>query len=234
MSDVESTAPFGAPPLRLAHFRPWPPEREERLRRLLAEDPKLSASQIGDRLGGIPRSAVIGKVRRLGLKLPGAREGGARESGARESAFRPGRKTKPGPQARLTPRTRMPYSRFEPSRAKLVRLATVLGQPVPQCDEIMRADEIVVAPERSCSPRLLTLLELDMVEHCRFPLGDVHSDAFRYCGADREHPWPDAPHCYCAACARLAFTRGAPKGAPRGAPRGAVRGDPRGAPRGAP
>lgn len=43
----------------------WTLERERELRKLWAEG--LSASQIGKRLGGLTRNAVIGKVHRLGL-----------------------------------------------------------------------------------------------------------------------------------------------------------------------
>lgn len=48
----------------------WTEQRVAELRRLVEEEPQLSTAQIGARLDGISRSAVIGKLNRLGIKKP--------------------------------------------------------------------------------------------------------------------------------------------------------------------
>lgn len=50
----------------------WPPERVDRLRALIASE-TASAGEIARQLG-VTRNQVIGKCRRLGLRLPNARE----------------------------------------------------------------------------------------------------------------------------------------------------------------
>ena len=51
----------------------WTDDRVELLKKLWAEG--LSASQIANRLGGVTRNAVIGKVHRLGLSVSGLETG---------------------------------------------------------------------------------------------------------------------------------------------------------------
>ena len=43
----------------------------------------------------------------------------------------------------------------------------------------------------------VTIIELDMMRHCRWPIGDPKMPSFRYCGAQREFPG-DQNRCYCA------------------------------------
>lgn len=52
----------------------WGTDREDALRTLIADPRGLSAREIAKELGGgASRNGIIGKIRRLGLKLPGAR-----------------------------------------------------------------------------------------------------------------------------------------------------------------
>jgi len=69
----------------------WTEERESLLRKLVAED--MTASQIAREMGGLSRSAVIGKAYRLGLMLGNRRgtNGVTRKVGATKAqrAYRP-------------------------------------------------------------------------------------------------------------------------------------------------
>ena len=70
----------------------WTDERVETLKKLWAEG--LSASQIANRLGGVTRNAVIGKVHRLGLS--------GRTTTSRAKAPRPRRRAVSKPTMRTT------------------------------------------------------------------------------------------------------------------------------------
>ncbi len=132
----------------------WTDERIEALKRLWSEG--LSASQIANRLSGITRNAVIGKVHRLGLA--------GRATTSRLHSHRP--------RARLANTTRAASGRVAP-----------LGNPafralyLPDAEPYMPPAEEFVIPlaERKT---LQTLVECS----CRWPIGDPQMADFHFCG----------------------------------------------------
>jgi GcrA cell cycle regulator len=68
----------------------WPEDKERRLRQLWAEG--WSASQIAERIGGVSRNAVIGKLHRMGLveaKRPGAKRAPPRATKPKSVTWQP-------------------------------------------------------------------------------------------------------------------------------------------------
>lgn len=130
----------------------WTDDRVEQLKKLWADG--LSGSQIADELGGVSRSAVIGKVHRLGL--------GGRVPGARRSPRKPrvnGPRVKPGALS---------------LRSGLAHLQVATRAPAPEPD-VPSDPEIPVEQRR-------TLLQLTS-ETCRWPVGDPRQPGFFFCGA---------------------------------------------------
>ncbi len=98
----------------------WNDERVELLKKLWAEG--LSASQIAQRLGGVTRNAVIGKVHRLGLSGRATPSRPQRRS-TKPAAARPARTTPAIAAARSAP---PPPAPVEPARLPNGEYATVL------------------------------------------------------------------------------------------------------------
>jgi GcrA cell cycle regulator len=154
----------------------WTGPQEDLLRQLVGEG--LSASEIALRMPGKSRNAVLGKAWRLGLM----------------GAERPRRVTTK--RKRRSPR-RKPQARKEfvlfntlgfidkNSRVKKVHLVQDGYVPKPEDP----------APEGQRK----TLLELEE-HHCRWPIGEVLSSEFHFCGADRVTGLP-----YCEAHCRKAY-----------------------------
>lgn len=132
------------------HF--WTAERIEQLKALHAAD--NSASQIAEVMGAPSRSAVIGKLHRLGLH-----RGEKHKANNRVPA--PKRPRKPAPKA-MRP---------------LVIPAAVRPVSAPAPVDLPRPDEAL--PES----RLLSLFDLRATT-CRWPLGDPQKPGFAFCGAD--------------------------------------------------
>ncbi|HVY34851.1 MAG TPA: GcrA family cell cycle regulator, partial [Caulobacteraceae bacterium] len=65
----------------------WTPERVARAAKFWTED-GLSAAEIAQRLGGVTRNAVIGKLCRIGLAGQGSRKSGQRAYRQQPSAPR--------------------------------------------------------------------------------------------------------------------------------------------------
>lgn len=153
----------------------WNDERVELLKKLWADG--LSASQIANRLGGVTRNAVIGKVHRLGLS--------GRATTSRSTA----------PRVR---RTHVPRAPRQPQVIYATRGATALK---PQFEE--EAEPVIVAApqEELVIPlheraTILTLKEC----MCRWPIGDPGEEDFHFCGRRSATGMP-----YCEHHARKAY-----------------------------
>jgi GcrA cell cycle regulator len=138
----------------------WNEERTATLRKLWLEG--MSASQVARQLGGVSRSAVIGKVHRLGITV--------RDVPARQ---------------RTTVRTAV---RAQP-RARGGRDNAPAQRPALRLIEIAE-----MAPTAN-------ILGLE-IHSCRWPIGDVESHDFGFCGREKL-----ARASYCDDHARGAFRK---------------------------
>jgi GcrA cell cycle regulator len=155
----------------------WTDDRVELLTKLWAEG--LSASQIANRLGGVTRNAVIGKVHRLGLS---------------------GRTTT---SRAKTPRTRRrsAHSGNRASRPRLRTLGNTALKPAYDPDQ-----EEDLGPLPAAIPELViplheraSILTLDETR-CRWPIGDPGDEEFHFCGRHSETGTP-----YCDYHSRVAY-----------------------------
>ena len=129
----------------------WTEERVAELKKLWAEG--HSASQIANRLGGVTRNAVIGKVHRLGLS------GRATPS---RPVKRPPRLARPKPVQR-----RM-------GAGKTVATAPIA--PVP-----MEPSTVQLEPQRLPNGDLVTVVNV-RDNMCKWPIGDPADPNFSFCG----------------------------------------------------
>ncbi len=141
----------------------------------------VSARRIGKELGGISRSAVIGKVHRLGIAAFAPRMGPLQER-ASEGEYRRAdemlleRIAERG--VGVTQQSQRPW------------LPAWIKEAAPYVDDPVADTDLPSSQRRS-------LLELDRGT-CRWPIGDPASPHFGFCGAE-----PSAGKPYCAAhCAR--------------------------------
>jgi len=170
----------------------WTDDRVELLKTLWAEG--LSASQIANRLGGVTRNAVIGKVHRLGLS---------------------GRTT--------TSRVKTPRVRRRPThtqtRATRPQMRTQGSAALKPAYETDAEEELEVAPSRILElvipveerASILTLTET----RCKWPIGDPGDEEFHFCGRDC-----DVSVSYCEHHSQIAYQ---PAQSRRRPPRGAHR-----------
>lgn len=135
----------------------WTQDRVDLLKKLWADG--LTASQIAAELGGFPgtadggRSAVIGKVHRLGLS-------------GRSKSHAPAKQRAPRVRrAALKPQTSMPITNDQQATA-----AAHFEEAEARAD--------LPAP----GERRLTLLQLDS-NTCRWPHGNPSTEEFYFCGA---------------------------------------------------
>jgi GcrA cell cycle regulator len=141
----------------------WTDERTELLKKLWEEG--LSASQIADRLGGVTRNAIVGKVHRLGLS---------------------GRAT----TSRMKTAWRRPKSTRRKRAAKTAR--RVQGNPavralfVPDAEPFIAGTELEIPLGERKS--VATLAECS----CRWPIGDPNAADFHFCGKAKV---PSLPYC---------------------------------------
>lgn len=154
----------------------WTDERVEILRKLWAEG--LSASQIANRLGGVTRNAVIGKVHRLGLsgrtttsrvKTPRPRRRTAQRNGGGGQTFRT--------HGNVALKA---YYEADPDAE---------AQPAPATVE-----ELVIPVAERAS--ILSLKE----SMCRWPIGDPGEEDFHFCGRNSDQGNP-----YCEFHAQVAY-----------------------------
>lgn len=152
----------------------WTDERVEILKKLWMEG--LSASQIANKMGGVTRNAVIGKVHRLGLS--------GRATTSRVSRSRP----------------RKPRVPSNPARNSVFRSA---GNTALKADPNYQPEvepEPAVVHELNIPPgeraSILTLNE----NTCRWPIGDPGAEDFHFCGIK-----PSAGMPYCPYHVRIAY-----------------------------
>jgi GcrA cell cycle regulator len=133
----------------------WTDERIELLRKLWLED--YSASRIAAELGGVSRSAVIGKIHRLGLQ------------GRGQPTTTAARQCKPRPSHSVR-RAWRPLSIGNTAlKAEPELLAEAEIRPLPS----------PVMP----TPKKLTIATLTE-RTCRWPIGDPRGKDFHFCGHD--------------------------------------------------
>lgn len=130
-----------------AHFSTniWTPAQVERLRALWQEG--LSASQISDRIGGLSRNAVIGKLHRLGL---------SRGDNPKPRLAVGGRKA-----------ARLYRKKGRKMRAAKASGARRVSAPVPQADAYVPPIMSETAP-----PNATALVDCRS-DQCRWPYGDT-------------------------------------------------------------
>lgn len=151
----------------------WNEERIERLKKLWAEG--LTASQISERMGGISRNAVIGKVNRLGL--PRRVDG---KAGSRRVYIRPPKQwyhnvkenlatgAANGWQKPRLPRQSGRITHMSTPRVKYRPEFPIDPRPIPM-------EEIYVAPENRKG-----VLDLEPGD-CRWGIGDPKHPDFHFC-----------------------------------------------------
>jgi len=172
----------------------WTEENIELLKKLWSDG--LSASQVAAELGSsCSRSAVIGKIHRLGLS--------ERDKQSRN----------PGPRSRKFAPTALAPGNADAWRAAQEAPKKSIGRQLPvRAGEADGRNKSAPTPvvDASAPPesRFLTLLELD-IHSCRWPIGDAGNlDTFRYCGAPHADMSANRP--YCPFHSRLAKGAGTP------------------------
>ena len=139
----------------------WTEERVALLRRLWTED--FSASRIAAELGGVSRSAVIGKMHRLGLCGRG----------------------KPTVSAKRQSKSRLPRSERHVCRAASIGNTALKVRPEMLEEAQFQPFESIVVP----IARKLTIEKL--TEHtCKWPIGDPGDREFHFCGHDSLEAMP--------------------------------------------
>lgn len=170
--------------------REWPAEYVDYVKLLAAE--QLSAAMIAQRMNerfsaALSRNSIIGKLRRLGVALVGAKSA---EIGARVSAAK--RKRNAEKRASSPPRRGDTFR----ARAWAHRATMELVPDIPP-DEFDNA----IPPEQR--KQVVDLKNC----HCRWPVGDPQEANFFYCGSPTADLTENRP--YCAVHARRA--RGTPR-----------------------
>ncbi len=155
----------------------WTDDRVEQLKKLWTEG--LSASQIANRLGGVTRNAVIGKVHRLGLS--------GRATTSRVKSVRARRRI--GSAVRKPSRIR--YATYGNAALKHIFETDYLAEGETELGSIQ---ELVIPVEERASIASLT------ENMCRWPIGDPMEEDFHFCGRKKI---PGLP--YCEFHARIAF-----------------------------
>ena len=146
----------------------WTEDRVETLTKLWAEG--LSASQIANRLGGVTRNAVIGKVHRLGLS--------GRVTPNRASRPRISKPRQPSHPGRINT-----YRSAGATALKAEAIAEKSALPEPEPSPLR---EVEIPPGERAT--ILTLSE----KTCRWPIGDPSADDFHFCG---RNPTANMPYC---------------------------------------
>lgn len=157
----------------------WPAERDAALKRFWADG--LPASEIKTRLGGgLTRSAVLGRARRLGL---------SRVKAIAATKPRAGRTDNAGSSVQRV-RGKAAQSAFSGivQRVKQKRLREDDDEPeAPSLPKELPADAIPIAQRKQ-------LVDLDN-EHCRFPYNDPLAPDFFFCGDPSADHAGGRPYC---------------------------------------
>ena len=166
----------------------WTEQRIEMLRKLWGQG--QTASQIATLLGGVTRSAVIGKAHRLGLT---GRPSPIKRDGAEGAAPR----RKSGGQRRQQPALApMPAPRHAAPAGLAAATAPVAAAPkaepryaAPASDLAEPRAEVPVAPKAPATPRTAAHAGS---KSCSWPVGDPKQPGFHFCGESAE---PGRPYC---------------------------------------
>ncbi|MBD0864523.1 MAG: GcrA cell cycle regulator [Rhodobacteraceae bacterium] len=181
----------------------WTDERVKILKKMWEEG--QSASQIADKLGGVTRNAVIGKVHRLGLPR-------------RSHRATPVPKPKPKPEpvkevktivARAEPVECEPAVEPVPTpKAKPAHKAIIpADQPLPPQPSTNEISPEVLAKVNEVEKKAKKLTLMDLTERtCKWPIGDPDSDDFWFCGLPVQAGKP-----YCEAHVSVAFQPMSPR-----------------------
>lgn len=166
----------------------WSEDRVALLMKL--HDEGLSSSQIANRMGGLSRSAVIGKIHRLGIARHQAPKPKKMASHINRHIIR----------ANKTPHTHAAVGngasyQYGKQFGALPPSAAIKRDPdgLPWC-------EIYIEPKDRKS-----IIELDERD-CRWPIGDPRDETFHFCGRERFEGTS-----YCAHHAQVAFVPPEPK-----------------------
>lgn len=168
----------------------WTDERIEFLKKRWADG--ASASVIADELGPFSRSAVIGKVHRLGLDY--RKTVTIREAGVDRRVF-----GSRAPGGRMVKRRRMTAS-FNDASLSVEQQEEIRKQNA-LIAEALKAEVVDLAAELRA--KAVTFAQLDK-PHCKWPYGDPRKPDFVFCGCGR---MPGSP--YCAPHTRIASGRAA-------------------------
>lgn len=143
-----------------------------------------SAGKIADRLGGLTRNAVIGKLGRIGAPKRGLRSQTASQG----------------------QRLRRRAIAYKPSD-----IATLEAKPDPGVKAIRKIAEAAASqPSKAIDlPPLLARKTFEQLEtnDCRWPIGDPFKPGFGFCGLPRD---PEHPS-YCPDCRKRAKAPPAPR-----------------------
>lgn len=195
----------------------WTKERIEEASRLWLSG--VSALQIAERLGGLTRNAVIGKINRLGL-MRASRDGSGKLAAVpveRTVVAAPAvAETVPEPvpvpskPVRILPSILVPSApekpKASPRRADAQPRA---GNPVTPLREQKppRPAPKAALPRKPATEEERTVRIMDLRDYmCKWPLGDPGAESFRYCGHRNKGGTP-----YCEAHGRLAYMPTAPR-----------------------
>lgn len=150
----------------------WTADRIETLRKLWADG--VSASHIADRLGGVSRNAVIGKVHRLRLHVhPNALDADAPR---KPPASRKKRQLVKPPKPKVKPLVgQAQFARKKPDPVKMAEVKKIEDRP---------------PPSSMPSPLLVRLFELNHND-CRWPVQGEKSNTL-FCGRNIE---PGCSYC---------------------------------------
>ena len=159
----------------------WTEDRVELLKKLWADG--LSASQIANRLGGVTRNAVIGKVHRLGLA--------GRATTARSRTPRP--------------RNRVSHLPIKPTRVQYRTSGNTALKPIfMPVEQPMPMVALTIVPNVVQELNIPMALRVDLLDlrdcMCRWPIGDPQEESFHFCGREKA-----SGVSYCAHHARVAF-----------------------------
>lgn len=159
----------------------WTDERVELLKKLWVEG--LSAAQIANRLGGVTRNAVIGKVHRLGLAGRNA----------------------PSSPTRRVPSAPVPRAAAAAPRAASRPVTQTVAKPAVVAPVVAPVVAAPLAFTRRPAPRPEgKLIDVHGLSHgmCKWPIGDPGDPDFGFCGSKCE-----TGAVYCTEHAAIAYTQ---------------------------
>ena len=179
----------------------WTDERVELMKKMWGEG--QSASQIAKELGGVTRSAVIGKVHRLGLSNR-ASGGAATTAKAAEPKAKaaPKAEPKPKPQPKTEPALKAVPVPAETKPAVPARKQIIpAGQPLPPQPSANEISPEALAKVNEVEKKAKKLSLMELTERtCKWPVGDPATDHFWFCGLPVQQGKP-----YCEAHVGVAF-----------------------------